>query len=146
MKLHSAGLVLCAIAIASAIAPAARANETTADIISAALFEQSGDIYRNRGIDRQATLLFGLSFPEHEYFNDAQKVERLYREGMRQQGANDGVVRTADLPNPFDTSIRTNPAIDKPSFGGGTAKGLEPEAASNPKGAPYNEVAPRARG
>jgi hypothetical protein len=150
MKLHTVGLTICAIAVACLSGNAVKA-EPVADTISNALFEQSGDIYRNRGIDRQATLLFGLSFPEHEFMNDAKSVERLYREGMRQQGSNDGVIRTTDLANPFTTSVRTNPALARPSFGAGEAKANEPEVSVSPaptdsKGLPFNNEAPRARG
>jgi hypothetical protein len=144
-KLHWLGLAFGAIAMTGFSAAGASA-EVPADTISKALFEQSGDIYRNRGIDRQATLLFGLSYPEHEFMNDAQRVENLYREGMRQQGQNDGVVRTVDLANPFNTSLRTNPASAQPSFGAGEAKAMEPE---NEPAATYpltNQNAPRARG
>jgi hypothetical protein len=115
MKLQSVGSLLLAIAVSGGcFTSAATAQSVPGDIsdtITRAVFNQSGDIYRNRGIDRQATLLFGLSFPEHEYFNDAQAVNKLYTEGMRQQGLNDGVIRTQDLVNPYDTSIGVNPGL-----------------------------------
>lgn len=114
MKLHFVRSIVCAIAVSgcwAGVAQAQSAPENIGDTITRALFSQSGDIYRNRGIDRQATLLFGLSFPEHEHFNDAKAVNQLYTEGMRQQGLNDGVIRTEDLANPYDTSIRTNPGL-----------------------------------
>jgi hypothetical protein len=110
MKLQTIGCVALAIAVAGCFAPQAQAEETPSSIGDAmvrALFNDSGDIYRNRGIDRQATLLLGLSFPEHEHFNDAQAVNRLYQAAIRQRNSM-GVVRTEDLPNPFSSSIRTN--------------------------------------
>jgi hypothetical protein len=114
MKLLSVGLMTFAIAASSSLASLAQAQSVPKDIgdeITRALFSQSGDIYRNRGIDRQATLLFGLSQPEHEYFNDAQAVNKIYTEGMRRQGLADGVIRTQDLENPYDTSIRLSPEL-----------------------------------
>jgi hypothetical protein len=108
MKLKAIGLVTLAVAAVGYLAPQAQAQQTPeniADAMTRAIFDRSGDIYRNSGIDRQTTLLFGLSYPEQEYLSDAQSIERLYREGMRQQAAKDNVVRTADLPNPFNTSV-----------------------------------------
>ena len=114
MRLQSIGVLVLAAAVAGCFAAPVLADEASPENISEsitrALFNQSGDIYRNRGIDRQATFLFGLSYPENEYTSDAKAVEKLYREGMYQQGGGSKVVRTADLPNPFSSSIRTTPA------------------------------------
>jgi hypothetical protein len=102
-------LVALAVVTAGCFAPQVHAEEasTIGDAMTRALFNQSGDIYRNRGIDRQATLLLGLSFPEHEYFNDAQGVNKIYQDGLRQRGSTP--VRTTDLPNPFTSSLISNP-------------------------------------
>jgi hypothetical protein len=114
IRLQSIGVLVLAAAVAGCFAAPVRADEASPENISEsitrALFNQSGDIYRNRGIDRQATFLFGLSYPENEYTSDAKAVEKIYREGMYQQGGSGKVVRTADLPNPFSSSIRTTPA------------------------------------
>lgn len=107
MQMKTIGLVTLAIAALGYFAPPAQAQPTTeniADAMNRAVFEQTGDIYYNAGIYRQATLLFGLSYPDKEYLNDAQAINRVYREGMRQQTSK-AVIRTADLPNPFDSSI-----------------------------------------
>ena len=114
IRLQSIGVLVLAAAVGGCFAAPVRADEASPENISEsmtrAFFNQSGDIYRNRGIDRQATFLFGLSYPENEYTSDAKAVEKLYREGMYQQGGGSKVVRTADLPNPFTSSIRTTPA------------------------------------
>jgi hypothetical protein len=114
IKLQSIGVLVLAAAVAGCFAAPVRADEASPENISEsitrAFFNQSGDIYRNRGIDRQATFLFGLSYPENEYTSDAAAVEKLYRSGMYQQGGSGKVIRTADLPNPFSSSIRTTPA------------------------------------
>ncbi len=113
MKLQSIGLIILATAVASCFAAPVRADEASpenvSDAVTRALFARSGDIYANRSILRQATFLFGLSYPENEYTSDANAVENIYREGMYQQGGSGKVVRTADLPNPFNSSLRTNP-------------------------------------
>ncbi len=111
MKLKTLSFAALAIAAVGCFAPQAHADQTSEPVgeaMTRAFFNYSGDIYRNRGIDRQATLLFGLSYPEQEYFNDAQTVNRIYQDAIRQRG-NNGVIRTADLPNPFTSSLLTNP-------------------------------------
>jgi hypothetical protein len=109
MNLKTISLVALAAVAAGCFAPQVHAEEasTIGDAMTRALFNQSGDIYRNRNIDRQATLLFGLSFPEHEYFNDAQAVERIYKDGIRQRTSTP--INTPDLPNPFTSSLLSNP-------------------------------------
>jgi hypothetical protein len=112
-NLKTIGLVALAVVAAGCFAPQVQAEEasTIGDAMTRALFNQSGDIYRNRNIDRQATLLFGLSFPEHEYFNDAQAVNKIYQDGIRQRTSTP--IRTADLPNPFTSSLLSNPSATR---------------------------------
>jgi hypothetical protein len=98
-------VALAAVA-ASCFAPKVQA-ETVADAVNKAIFNESGDIYRNAGIDRQATLLFGLSQPDKEYLKDAQSIGRIYNDALRQRASEP--VRTEDLPNPFNGSL-LNPA------------------------------------
>jgi hypothetical protein len=148
MKLQSIGLVALAMVAAgcfSAQAQAEQTPETISDAITSALFNQSGDIYRNTGIDRQATLLFGLSFPDKEALSDAQAVEKLYREGMKAQSGGT-VIRTADLPNPFTTSIRTTPAQPKSNYSGESKSAEAPSDAAPESAVSPSEPAPRGRG
>lgn len=111
MNLNTIGsiaLALSAICFVTSPVQAQQAPENVAEAMNHAVFDRSGDIYANAGIGRQATQFFGLSYPEHEYLSDAQSIEQIYREGMRQQTSKNGVVRTADLPNPFTSSILTS--------------------------------------
>lgn len=98
-------VALAAVA-ATCFAPKVQA-ETVSEAMGKAIFNQSGDIYRNAGIDRQFTLLFGLSYPDKEYLADSQSIGRIYNDALRQRGSEP--IRTADLPNPFDGSL-LNPA------------------------------------
>ncbi len=98
-------VALAAVA-ASCFAPKVQA-ETVSEAMGKAIFNQSGDIYRNTGFDRQATLLFGLSYPEHEYLNDAQSINRIYNDVLRQRASEP--IRTTDLPSPFTESLLTSP-------------------------------------
>ncbi len=150
IELKSIGLVALAIASVGFFAPVAQAqpqinSENVSDAITTALFNQSGDIYRNTGIDRQATFLFGLSYPENEFVRDAEAVEKIYRQGMQQQSGGK-VIRTADLPNPFTSSIRTmSPQAKLPS--NPAPKAEEPSIApASEAESPVATPAPRARG
>jgi hypothetical protein len=100
------GCVALAAVAASCFAPKVQA-ETVSEAMGKAIFNQSGDIYHNAGIDRQVTLLFGLSQPDKEYLSDAQSIGRIYNDALRQRASEP--VRTEDLPNPFNGSL-LNPA------------------------------------
>jgi hypothetical protein len=100
------GCVALAAVAASCFAPKVQA-ETVSDAMGKAIFNESGDIYRNAGIDRQVTLFFGLSQPDKEYLGDAQSIGRIYNDALRQRASEP--VRTEDLPNPFNGSL-LNPA------------------------------------
>jgi hypothetical protein len=110
MKLKTIGCIALAMAVAGCFAPQAQADqapEAITDAVTRALFSESGDIYRNTAIDRQATFLFGLSYPEHEYLNDSQSVAKIVRELSHQRGGTP--INTPDLPNPFNSSLLANP-------------------------------------
>ncbi len=148
MKLQSIGLLTLGMVVASCCSIRAQAQQTPeniSDAITSALFNQSGDIYRNTGIDRQATLLFGLSYPDKEALSDAQAVEKVYRDGMNAQSGGK-VIRTADLPNPFTTSIRTTPAQTKSNYSS-KSKSAEapPDAAPESAIIARPKLAPRGR-
>jgi hypothetical protein len=85
-----------------------------------------------------------LSFPEKEALADAQAVEKLYREGMKAQSGGK-VIRTADLPNPFTTSIRTTPAQTKSNYSG-ESKSAESPSDAAPESAIVTPSAPAPRG
>ena len=107
LKLKTIGFVTLAVVTAGCFAPQAHA-ETVAEAVNKAIFNHSGDIYRNMGIDRQATLLLGLSFPDHEALNDTRTVNQIYQDAIRQRGSTP--VRTTDLPNPFTSSLLSDPS------------------------------------
>jgi hypothetical protein len=104
MKLKIAGLLLGALTLS--IAAPARADNlgNQMDKIFSA---NSGDIFYNTTIWRQAQSLLNFSTIEGEYNKDSQAIEQLYRDGMKAQTGTP--VSTADLPNPFSSSINSNP-------------------------------------
>lgn len=101
---------------ASSIQP--RANETVAERFNQAFFSNAPDFFRNRSLGRQLNFLFGSaslsrnSFPENDIARDAAEVHNLYRTTLEQQVSSDPVIRTPDLPNPYDTSILSSPALN----------------------------------
>lgn len=47
------------------------------------------------------------AYPEHQGKRDSQKVDIMYREALLLQGSSDPVIRTPDLQNPFNSSLRS---------------------------------------
>lgn len=89
------------------------------EAFSEAITFESGDYFRNRSIGRQFEFIFGwggigrASFIENEIARDSAIVDILYREFAEQQI--DGVpVRTQDLENPYQNSLRTG--VPTPEF------------------------------
>ncbi len=119
-KLISATLVLTttmltggnAIAQTITISPSPQL-ETIPQLVDRAFFNDSGDYYRNRSIKRQFQLIFGTdarlgaAFPELEIERDGKLLNILYKDLLFQQTSTDPYLRTVDLPNPFNTSIRS---------------------------------------
>ena len=79
----------------------------------------SGDVFKNKSLLGQMSTYLGVSFPwpngingfpETLMTNDARLVNQLYRDGMLRQTSSDPIIRTADLINPYSTSILTQPS------------------------------------
>lgn len=80
------------------------------DYYNRTFYRNDPDFFANRSIFRTINLLVG-PFPENEISADGRAVHRLYQETMRLQDSSDPDIRTADLPNPFNTSIATAPIV-----------------------------------
>ncbi len=81
----------------------------------------SGDYFRNRQLVEQVGDFLGIpSFPDQAISQDNKNINRLYRELMDEQFNSTPIIRTPDLPSPYDSSIMTTPApgTDRPGFGG----------------------------
>jgi hypothetical protein len=95
--------------------------ETVSDAFERAFFAESGDFYLNRTLPRQAAYIIGpglpgrAAFPDLEIERDAERINRLYRDVLDQQVSSDPVIRTPDLPNPFNSSVRL--LSESPRFG-----------------------------
>lgn len=71
-------------------------------------FSNNRDYYRNRTLPGQLKRIFG-PFPENSMFRDARAVNKLYLETQFQQMNSGPILRTVDLPSPFQYSLRTLP-------------------------------------
>ncbi len=103
--------------------------ETLADRFEKVFYTNDKVYSRNRSFLRQLDFLIGIgslntSFVENEITADTRAVNILYRDSMLKQGSSDRVVRTRDLPNPYDTSILQSPRIDVNSGAEPTQQGL----------------------
>lgn len=103
------GLTQSAIA-QSVFFPTPVRRESVAEAFDRAFIQNSGTFYENRTIGRQLQFIVG-PFPDVEAIRDVQLIELLYRDTLRQQVATDRILRTPDLPNPFDTSLIESPTL-----------------------------------
>lgn len=130
IKIQNLGSVLAiATAIILASGGTAKAQETEeptryqpfAQEFNRAFRKSSGDFFRNRQLVEQVGDYLGIpSFPDQSISQDAKNVNRLYRQLMEEQFNSTPIMRTPDLPSPYDSSIMTSPALgsDGPGFGG----------------------------
>ncbi|MGK7873553.1 MAG: hypothetical protein AB4426_09655 [Xenococcaceae cyanobacterium] len=94
--------------------------ESIPDAMERAFFYESGTSLENYTIGSQLNLIFGWmtfpegSYPENQITRDAGRFHTIYRDAMIQQGTSDPMIRTRDLRNPFDTSLRQNPSYISP--------------------------------
>ncbi len=93
--------------------------ETIPDTFERAFFNESGTFYENRSLRRQLEYIIGpggigsAGFPDLELERDAELINILYEDTLNRQFASDPVIRTPDLPNPFDTSVRLLPVSER---------------------------------
>lgn len=73
-----------------------------------AFFSNDRDYFRNRSFPGQLKRIFG-PFPENSMFRDARNVNQLYQETFYKQMNSGPILRTIDLPSPFQYSLRTLP-------------------------------------
>lgn len=71
-------------------------------------FSNSPDFATNRTLTGQLKRIFG-PFPENSFFRDGRAVNELYLETQYRQMNSGPIIRTVDLPNPFQYSLRTLP-------------------------------------
>jgi hypothetical protein len=76
------------------------------DAFDEAFFRHDPDFYRNRSIGRQFNFIFGITgFLDQEINRDGQEIFNVYRSQLSHQLASGPILRTPDLPNPFNSSL-----------------------------------------
>ncbi len=130
MRLTNLLSALVLAAASSVLASAARAQnappgfepvrvETIPEAFERAFFTNTGDFYRSRSIPSQINYIIGpglpggAGFPELQLERDAKRITELYKNLIEQQASADPIIRTPDLPNPFDTSVRLLPVSNR---------------------------------
>ncbi|MGA9378572.1 MAG: hypothetical protein WBV73_07360 [Phormidium sp.] len=85
---------------------------TLDEAMNDAFFSHNQPTYENQLVPRQLYFIFGPggslfrgAYPEIEITKDAEEVHNLYVEAMRLQNASDPVLRTRNLPNPYNSSL-----------------------------------------
>ncbi|MDX2240299.1 MAG: hypothetical protein NW224_06430 [Leptolyngbyaceae cyanobacterium bins.302] len=73
-----------------------------------AFFSHNRDYVRNRSFTGQLKRIFG-PFPENSMNRDLREVHDLYQETFFKQMNSGPILRTVDLPSPFQYSLRTLP-------------------------------------
>lgn len=114
-------LAVAAIAVAATATPATAQERPTSfqprKTIPTAVDESyHGDtdsfVYKNLG--RPIEVLIGVpGFPENLLARDGRRIHSVYLDLLNQQVASDPLIRTADLPNPYNTSLLTLPTSNR---------------------------------
>jgi hypothetical protein len=92
-------------------------TETLNDAFNRALYTNSGNFFREQGLLNQTNTILGQgsivrnSFAENRIARDGRLVNILYRDALQQQASDGPLIRTPDLPTPYDTSVLVNPTI-----------------------------------
>lgn len=111
-------IAVSTVAASAAIAQENFASPTTGvinnipDQFDQVQFSNDRDFFRNRSIPRQISYIFGPgilirnSFPENEVARDGKAIYQFYQDLLSRQMSSRSVIRTSDLPTPFNQSIR----------------------------------------
>lgn len=88
-------------------------NETISDQFYRATFKNQRDFFYNRSAGNILNLFFGFDgYPDDQYVQDAELVDRLYTATLERQSSSEPLIRTRDLPNPYETSILGSPNLN----------------------------------
>ncbi|MFW6264186.1 MAG: hypothetical protein ACOC3E_01525 [Cyanobacteriota bacterium] len=90
--------------------------EPLPNLFERAIFFESEDFFTNTTLQRQIDFILGpgpiqrAAYPENEITRDALLTHVIYLDLLEQQVSSDPVLRTPDLSNPYNTSLRLNPS------------------------------------
>ena len=122
LKNYYKALLIAPVLLTALVAAPLKAQETQPlnRTFDRALNNSSGNFFDQVTISGQANMIFGWrtwpmgSYPENQITQDAQTVEILTRDVIKQQVNSPGV-RTRDLPSPYSTSVKENPSYIRPA-------------------------------
>ena len=103
--------------------------QTLSDRFEQVFYTNDKEFTRNRSFVRQLDFILGIgsprtSFVDNEINADTRAVTILYKDELLKQGSSDRVIRTRDLPNPYDTSILQSPPAEVNTESEPTPQGL----------------------
>lgn len=105
------------------------------DAFEEAYFRHDPDFFANRSLWRQFNFIFGVTgFLDQEIDRDGKEVFDVYRSQLSHQLASGPILRTPDLPNPFNGSLLSCPTIHQFSCTGVSASSPTPLPAPIPEG------------
>ena len=134
----SAAIVLTGSGVAMA-QEVADDRPTVSDEVEDTFFTFDQPYFYNRRFVRNALWIFG-SFPENEISGDGRVMHNLYTDLMKQQSMSDPTIRTADLPNPFTSSLLADPIYTEEPV---PAAPFAPSFRQSPNAAPTSSGADR---
>lgn len=108
-------LSLTFVSIITQVAPSIAQTNSLQRAFDEAFYDNDKIYFSNRSIGRQIDFILGQgtlfrnSFTDNEINRDASNIHDLYVRALYQQVASDPVIRTPDLPNPFENSLLTIP-------------------------------------
>ncbi|AFZ52194.1 hypothetical protein WEU38_00175 [Cyanobacterium aponinum AL20118] len=88
---------------------------TINQLVNEAFWENSGDFFEQASMGGQLNTIFGWrkfpqgSYPENNITEDGLLLYAILSDYFRQLQEREPIIRTRDLANPFDTSLRENP-------------------------------------
>jgi hypothetical protein len=91
--------------------PVFRPRVSVPDAVDQAFYGSTGNNFQD--VRKPIESLVGVpSFPENLIARDGARINRIFRDLLNQQVSSDPIIRTPDLPNPYDASILTLPSIN----------------------------------
>lgn len=92
-------------ALADEASPSSR-GKTIPEVIDEAANQSSGDFFESRSLEQDAAFTFGIGYDEDKLAKDAQQIQILSEDLLNQQASDGPLIRTQDLVNPYNTSVR----------------------------------------
>jgi len=90
--------------------------DTLAEQMEDTFYTNDQNYYNNRSIGRQVLWFFGLSHTDQEINRDGAAISSFVDEAWFEQNNSTGLVRTMDLPNPYQSSLLLDPTVPVQSF------------------------------